>query len=246
MIPYTYMIGWSSLNLWYYGRRTAKDCHPNELWKTYFTSSKYVSKTRKDLGEPDIVQVRKIFDNVLECCEWEVTVLRRLKVLTSDKWLNKAVGSTWINNPCSGEFNGFYGKKHTQENLKRAVDTRRKNGNGDYFQGKDNPLKSENVLKINKERMIKDNPMFDPEIKQRSSIKSRETQKSFSFWFEQYFKRNENWQQILEFISEADSITPLDVSKKFNIKIYGATTMVKRIKEEYLSSSKEVTQPCPQ
>lgn len=94
--------------------------------------------------------------------------------------------------------------------------------------------------------MIKDNPMFDPEIKQRSSIKSRETQKSFSFWFEQYFKRNENWQQILEFISEADSITPLDVSKKFNIKIYGATTMVKRIKEEYLSSSKEVTQPCPQ
>lgn len=96
VIPYTYMIGWSSLNLWYYGRRTAKGCHPNELWKTYFTSSKYVSKTRKDLGEPDIVQVRKIFDNVLECCEWEVTVLRRLKVLTSDKWLNKAVGATWI------------------------------------------------------------------------------------------------------------------------------------------------------
>jgi hypothetical protein len=40
--PYTYLIGWSHLNKWYYGRRTAKGCHPSELWVKYFTSSKSV------------------------------------------------------------------------------------------------------------------------------------------------------------------------------------------------------------
>lgn len=37
--PYTYLIGWSKHNIWYYGKRTAKNCHPNDFWVTYFTSS---------------------------------------------------------------------------------------------------------------------------------------------------------------------------------------------------------------
>ena len=43
-IPYTYIIGWSSLNKWYYGVRYAKNCKPEDLWKTYFTSSKHVKE----------------------------------------------------------------------------------------------------------------------------------------------------------------------------------------------------------
>jgi len=39
-LPYTYLIGWSNLNTWYYGRRTSKNCHPSDLWQKYFTSSK--------------------------------------------------------------------------------------------------------------------------------------------------------------------------------------------------------------
>lgn len=48
-LTYTYLIGWSNHNKWYYGRRTAKNCHPNEFWKTYFTSSKYVKEFRKKI-----------------------------------------------------------------------------------------------------------------------------------------------------------------------------------------------------
>ena len=62
-LPYTYLIGWKSLNLWYYGVRISKNCNPSDLWVTYFTSSKYVAETVKTHGDPDVVQIRKIFDN---------------------------------------------------------------------------------------------------------------------------------------------------------------------------------------
>lgn len=60
-MPYTYIIGWPSLNKWYYGVRYAKNCQPDDLWKSYWTSSRHVSafrllhghseKTRKALGD---------------------------------------------------------------------------------------------------------------------------------------------------------------------------------------------------
>lgn len=54
---YTYLIGWSHLNIWYYGRRTARNCRPEELWVKYFTSSKYVEEFRKIHGEPNLINV---------------------------------------------------------------------------------------------------------------------------------------------------------------------------------------------
>lgn len=38
-IPFTYLIGWSKYDKWYYGVRFAKGCNPDDLWNTYFTSS---------------------------------------------------------------------------------------------------------------------------------------------------------------------------------------------------------------
>ena len=40
--PYTYLIGWTNYDMWYYGVRYTKDADPNELWKKYFTSSKHL------------------------------------------------------------------------------------------------------------------------------------------------------------------------------------------------------------
>lgn len=91
-IPYTYLIGWSTHNIWYYGRRTAKGCHPSDLWNTYFTSSKYVTSFVKNNGEPDVIEIRHIFDTVEKCIIWESTVLRQLHVSTNDKFLNKKEG----------------------------------------------------------------------------------------------------------------------------------------------------------
>ncbi len=87
--PYTYLIGWSALNKYYYGVRYSKKAYPGEFWVTYFTSSKEVKKFRITHGEPDIIQIRKTFFTSESAKHWEFRVLQRLKVRKSDKWLNQ-------------------------------------------------------------------------------------------------------------------------------------------------------------
>lgn len=96
-IPYTYYICWSKLDLHYYGSRTAKvsqclyetGCHPNEFWKTYFTSSEEVKKVLEEHGNPDIIEIRKTFpDDPESCWSWEGRVLRKLKPTKKKHWLN--------------------------------------------------------------------------------------------------------------------------------------------------------------
>lgn len=86
--PYTYLIGWKHLNKWYYGVRFSKNCNPNDLWKTYFTSSKHVKKFIKENGNPNVIQVRKIFNTPEQAQIFEHKVLKRLKVINNNKWLN--------------------------------------------------------------------------------------------------------------------------------------------------------------
>jgi hypothetical protein len=89
-IPYTYLIGWTNHNKWYYGVRYAVDCHPSELWVTYFTSSKYVKTFRSNFGEPDVVTIRKIFSDSTKAKLWESAVLRKMCVSERPDFLNKA------------------------------------------------------------------------------------------------------------------------------------------------------------
>ena len=88
-MPYTYLIGWSTLDKWYYGVRYSKLSHPNELWKTYFTSSKHVKQFRELHGEPDILEIRRLFESKESAINWESGVLTKLNVIDNDKWLNK-------------------------------------------------------------------------------------------------------------------------------------------------------------
>lgn len=98
MIPYTYLIGWSKHNKFYYGARWAKDCDPSDLWKTYFTSSIHVKQHRQQYGEPDVIQVRKTFNNIEQCRLYEQKTLQRLNVLYNNKWLNKNINGRFL--PC--------------------------------------------------------------------------------------------------------------------------------------------------
>lgn len=111
MTPYTYLIGWKKQNKYYYGVRYAKDCKPAELMITYFTSSNEVSKMIEQHGNPDVVQVRKTFNSVDTARSWEHTVLRRMKVVESDQWLNKTDNKSIV--PMPGELNPMYGKTGT-------------------------------------------------------------------------------------------------------------------------------------
>lgn len=91
--PYTYLIGWTDLDKWYYGVRYADGCHPDELWVTYFTSSAVVNQLRKEHGEPDIKQIRRTFNDPAKALLWEETVLQRLQVDKHLKWVNLRAGS---------------------------------------------------------------------------------------------------------------------------------------------------------
>jgi hypothetical protein len=97
-MPYTYLIGWSKLNIFYYGVRYAKNCSPNDLWNPYKTSSKHVKTFIEKNGEPDIIKIRKTFNDKNKARMWEEKVLKKLNVTNNDKWLNKIVGnSTFVN-----------------------------------------------------------------------------------------------------------------------------------------------------
>jgi hypothetical protein len=130
--PYTYLIGWSKLNKWYYGSRTKRGCHPSMFWVNYHTSSKYVAWMREFYGEPDVIQIRKIFDNKEDAMKWERNVLKKMDVINNDSFLNKSDGfgtpsggmlghkhtektKLIMSMQQSGTKNGFFGYKHTKE-----------------------------------------------------------------------------------------------------------------------------------
>lgn len=138
MIPYTYLIGWTALNKFYYGVRYAKKCIPDELWKTYFSSSKVVKNMRTLHGEPNIIQVRKKFTSVTEARHWEHRVLKKLKVTKSDSWLNQTDNKSIAPMPGSrnamfgktGNLSHRYGAKLTEETKQQIGEkSKRKRGN---------------------------------------------------------------------------------------------------------------------
>jgi hypothetical protein len=94
--PYTYRIGWSKTGMNYYGVRYAADCHPSDLFVTYFTSSTYVADYIKEHGNPDIIEVRKTFtgeDRVAKAKNIEGRMLVRLNAAKRDDYLNKRDGN---------------------------------------------------------------------------------------------------------------------------------------------------------
>ena len=96
--PYTYRISWTSHNKSYYGVRFAKNCSPDDFWKTYFTSSALVKEFRLTHGEPDVIEIRRTFKTGKEALKWERNVLKRLKVNEREDWLNiRASGSSIMN-----------------------------------------------------------------------------------------------------------------------------------------------------
>jgi|LakMenEpi04Sep11_1017361.scaffolds.fasta_scaffold01005_2 hypothetical protein len=88
-IPYTYLIGWKNLNKYYYGVRYSFNCHPSDLFVTYFTSSSVVKSYIDIYGNPDIIQIRKTFKNKDAACKWESKVLKRLNAVNRLDFLNK-------------------------------------------------------------------------------------------------------------------------------------------------------------
>jgi hypothetical protein len=133
--PYTYLIGWSSLDQWYYGVRFAKGCNPDDFWVTYFTSSNRVKNLRKNIGEPDVIEIRRTFDSSNKARLWESKVLRRINAPNSKMWLNQTDnGSKFYHEGPRGSFTAEHkekmamakrGKHITKEHHEKLLASRR-------------------------------------------------------------------------------------------------------------------------
>jgi hypothetical protein len=115
----------------YYGVRYAKDCHPSDLFVTYFTSSEYVADHIKENGLPDIIEVRQTFttpSRVDEAREWESRVLTKLKVTKNTKYLNQSTGKGIP--PLTGDLNPMRKSENKEKFLEvvRSAEHRYKQG----------------------------------------------------------------------------------------------------------------------
>lgn len=95
MKAYTYLIGWSKQKMFYYGVRFAKGCKTSDLWTVYKTSSSHVKLFSEIYGDPDILQIRKEFNNVLDARIHEHKVLKRLQAHTRKDFLNRTTNKAF-------------------------------------------------------------------------------------------------------------------------------------------------------
>jgi len=130
-VPYCYLIGWPSINRYYFGVKFGIGSDPNNFWKTYFTSSVLVKQYRKMYGEPTLIEIRKEFhpdhygsvSNAQEkAVEYENKVLRRMNMITDHRFLNCSnnvkhrVGSR-ITNHTKFRFEKYNGSYHSHDGI---------------------------------------------------------------------------------------------------------------------------------
>jgi Putative endonuclease segE, GIY-YIG domain len=163
--PYTYLLHHLPTNTWYYGVKWKKGCHPDELWKTYFSSSNRVKDLRNQYGDNSFeFEIRHTFQTGKEAADWESKVLRRMRVLEKpDLWLNRTTNSAWLYevHPLKGckrpdvakrqrENNSMKGKHGWGYGLTTKDDDRiaqRANAVGNALRGTHSPKQSEALLK---------------------------------------------------------------------------------------------------
>lgn len=156
-IPYTYLIGWSNHNLWYYGVRYAKDCDPDDLWITYFTSSKKVKEYREKLGEPDIKQIRRVFDLPKVAKIWEDKVLARMNVRDNPKWINMSNNYSFAATDSSWN-TGL--TKETDKRLNKMSKTMSATRKDRYWKTGDYIRSMDQIVKNRMDQIVKNNPNF--------------------------------------------------------------------------------------
>lgn len=151
---YTYAIHWTAQNKSYYGVRFADGCNTLDLWKTYFTSSKYVKEFRHKFGEPDIILIDQMFYDKQEAIDYEAWILKGNDVRNNDDWLN-ITDTNCLQTP-KGEAHYMYGKKHSAETRAKMSETKQKS---------ENPAKRPEVRMLISDSLLGDNhPRYDNTI----------------------------------------------------------------------------------
>lgn len=93
--PYLYVIGWTEHDVWYQGIQYGKMAHPDNIWKYYFTSSRYVKAFASQYGDPDVIETLPLSSKE-EAISEEIRYQTECDVIHDPRWLNCAINGDRI------------------------------------------------------------------------------------------------------------------------------------------------------
>jgi hypothetical protein len=147
--------------LYYYGSKTAKGCHPTDIWTSYFTSSKTVKELILKYGKECFTVVEVMtHDNAQTARQYEVNYLTNIDAAKNDLWLNKHNGgakfstagvkisrkkSSILKMLKTKELNGTL-KTNTPESIRKMLETKAKNGTSNNGNSPDAVIKRKATL----------------------------------------------------------------------------------------------------
>ena len=100
--PFTYHLYHTPTGKHYYGVRYKKGCYPEELWKSYFSSSPLVHQLIEEFGKDSFIPtVRKLFKTAKEAVFWENKFLIKVDAQNNANWLNRHNGGSSFMGPHS-------------------------------------------------------------------------------------------------------------------------------------------------
>lgn len=132
MKPYTYLIKFKPTGQCYYGSRFKNvrlGINPeDDLMINYPTSSKYIQSLIREHGLDAFEwEIRKTFDTPEQATNWESKVLKRCRVLESEKWLNQNVaGHIMVTEEGRKKIGDFHkGKAKSKEHKKNLSESQK-------------------------------------------------------------------------------------------------------------------------
>lgn len=153
-MSYTYLAINKVTGKFYYGAKYSTGCSENDLWSTYFTSSKSVKKDVELFGKENFhVEVRKKFNSVEDCLRWEYKVLRRMKAKERPDCYNLTNGGSVFDTSKRMIMNNPMHEKSSVEKMVKSKQILR-----DQNLHKSTANKEE-TKKLTSERMKTNNPM---------------------------------------------------------------------------------------
>lgn len=92
--PFTYLLRFKPTGQLYYGSRYSNGCCPEQLWTTYYTSSKVIKQLISKHGKDSFdYKITRIFQNKKEARNWEFRFLSKVNAKRSNLWLNQHNGN---------------------------------------------------------------------------------------------------------------------------------------------------------
>jgi hypothetical protein len=156
--PYTYYLYHIPTGKKYYGVQFNSRANPEDLWTTYFSSSKLVEKLIEQYGKDSFkYEIRKIFETTEEAHEWEQSVLKRIHAAEREDWLNQ-------NNGCGPFY--YLGPKTETTKEKISIQAKKR-----YSNPNNHPMKGRKHTKETKAKMRE---------KRKNQVFSEETRKKMA------------------------------------------------------------------